>query len=165
MMMIMMMRGDVCATYLIDEPLFVPICLLSYSINSSSRAAAFSESIQNSFLSGDICGLLRWRCDFAGHIPFFSVMRRTRTLMVSSFRSSGMCWQLPKGKHIGTGLSMILKSVWSNIHFHLCCCIDVTKNATYDVTLTMLTSQNWFLFGPEERFGCKASIMTAKLHY
>lgn len=112
MRMRMMMRGDECATYLIDEPLFMPICLLSYSINSSSRAAAFSESIQNSFLSGDICGLLRRRCDFARHIPFFSVMRRTRTLMVSSFRSSGMCWQLPKGKHIGTGLGMILKSIY-----------------------------------------------------
>lgn len=34
----------VCVTYLIDEPLFMAVCLLSYSSNSSSRAAAFSET-------------------------------------------------------------------------------------------------------------------------
>lgn len=56
--------------------------------------------------------------------------------------------------------------MWSNIHFHFCyCIIDVTKNATYDLTLKMLTGQNWFLFGPGEHFGCKASLMTVKLHY
>ena len=41
-----MMIVCVCVriSYLIDEPLFIAICLLSYSNNSSSRAAAFSET-------------------------------------------------------------------------------------------------------------------------
>lgn len=158
-------EGDVCATYLIDEPLFVPICLLSYSINSSSRAAAFSESIQNSFFCGDISGLLWWYCDYCTH------------LFSQWWDEPEHWWCLHSGPQECVDSYLKVSTLeqarvwfwkaftWSNIHFNLCFCIDVTKNATYDLTLTMLTGQNWFLFGSEGYFGCKASIMTVRLHY
>lgn len=59
-----------------------------------------------------IFGVL-WRVlSFAGYIPFFSVIRRTRTLMVSSFMSSEMYGQLPTGDNIATGLVRIFITIF-----------------------------------------------------
>lgn len=80
-------------SYLMDELLLRVICLFSYSSRSSSRAAAFSVTHKHIEMQ---CDSVMWgwaECVRKHHTPFFSVMSRTRMLMVSSSGSSTMYGQ------------------------------------------------------------------------